>query len=158
MAAPRKPVKNLLHWGAYTGQKYRMRKAAIALLKNAKLPGEALERQARDLVLSKLVSELRGLKSGKSLRLIEVHNDLMVLQHRMKREGVTLITAKKYADALKRAIANDKHALEVVRGLKHYMAERDLLLFTECYKKDIESLGNELAKVESDIRKRPEGK
>jgi len=154
---PKQPVK----WGTYTPLKARLRKEELALLKNPNSSRETKEMQAKDMVMGELGIRLKKWTRGEAREQQEAHSDIMALLSRMKREraqgGIPkLETIIKYAGALKKAIANDRHIIEIIQGLKHekkLLAEWEASKLIKQYREDIGIGIDELAKVEKDIRK-----
>ena len=158
MGFARHPGKRLVAWGTYTPLKAEMRKGVVAELleKGTGIKGKSAEKFAKKAVMRKLHLQLMEIFRGQSMKQIEVNNDIRVLQHRMKHGDASLGTSQKYANALERAIANDRRALEVVYGLRHEIDVVAEKRFIKIYRKDIENLGNELAKIENYIRRQTE--
>ncbi|MBI2529768.1 MAG: hypothetical protein HYW05_01320 [Candidatus Diapherotrites archaeon] len=158
--------KERVNWGAYTPLKARLRREEIALLKNAKLSKEAREMQAEDMVMGELNIRLKKWTRGEATEQQETHKELRILVSRMKRErlqgGIPKSeTIIKYAGAFKKAIANDRHIIEIIQGLKHeksLLAEWEASKLRKQYMRDIENLRDELGKVEKDIRRRQDRK
>ncbi len=152
------------HWGTYTPLKARLRKEELAMMTNPGFPREAGAREmyAKDMVMGRLNIMRELWRRGEAAEQKEADKELRLMVSRMKRERVQeripeTKTLERYSAALKKAIANDRHAIEIVRSLQHEkskIAEWEASGFIKKYREDIENLKDELAKVEKDIRKR----
>ena len=159
MAAPKKPINGLVHWETYTRQKFLLRKEAlINSVSEPELKGlptiHTLEKAAMEKAMDELGKKYYGIVNGTAIDRRNVYNDIMALRNRMKREkNISIETATKYHETLKRALEINEETLEVLYGSKHKMPGNYAKEIIDFYKLEKEQLKQQADGVKDYIKR-----